>query len=141
MRYETVTFTVRYPAFDEGERVVVRDTGEVGVVERFHAPSHLQDDAIVFLRGKRTGISASECDPYRDPDLPVVRTLEHAEEMVAVWIETPAGEQFMCDEVLGWTRFEAARRPTYHPSVADAVRAAADHAASMGFASVQHHPL
>jgi hypothetical protein len=141
MRYETATFTMRYRVFDEGELVIVRDTGENAVVEQFHAPSHLQDEAIVFLRGHRTGIPASDCDPYRDPNLPVVRTMEHAPDKVVVWMETPTGERLIHDRVLGWTRFQRGGAPHYFREVEEAVGAATSYAASIGFPTIQHHPL
>jgi hypothetical protein len=141
MRYEKITYTVRYPVFDKGERVVIRDTGESGVVERFHAPSHPEDDAIVFLEGRRTGISAGKCDPYHNPALPVIRTMEHAEDEVAVWVETPDGRQILYDERGDWEIMQAGRRPGYFPTDAAAVHAATSHAATLGFPATQHHPL
>lgn len=140
MRYETATFTMRYRVFEDGELVIVRDTGETAVVEQFHAPTHLHDEAIVFLRGHRTGIPATDCDPYLDPNLPVVRTMEHAPDKVVVWMETPTGERFILDRLLGWTN-QPGGDPNYFRAVEEAVGAATSYAASIGFQMIQHHPL
>lgn len=141
MRYEKVTFTIRYRAFDEGERVVVRETGQEAVVERFHAPSYPEDEAIVHLVGHARGIPATDCDPFLDPALPVVRTMEQGDEWIAVWIETPGGERIMYDEHHGWSPFGAMHRLGYFANEAEAVGAATSYAASVGFSTVQHHPL
>jgi hypothetical protein len=141
MRYETITFTVRFRVFDPGERIVVRDTGDEGVVERFHAPGYPEDDAFVFLEGRRGGIRAGECDPWLNPDLPVVRTMEQGDGSVLAWLKTPAGEEFMCDQTAGWTDFAAARKATIYADLDAAIADVTAYASSRGFASTQHHPL
>ena len=69
MTRETKTFEVEYKRFDVGEKVKAGSTrcpleqGKTYEVTEFHAPMFPGEDAIIFVKGEKYGISAEYVVP------------------------------------------------------------------------------